>query len=541
MVIVRQDQTIELIQCKHYSGTIGPKVLKQELAKLCVSVFSGALPKRPNVVTFPVSTDLTAAAVDFLRDPASWRNAATPLVRRANRGRNDPDLLNFSLKWWPSPRHQTGAQLTVRARTYPDLIGMFFELKTVVDPEKTAAMQRTIDRFMEVEALPRYQKAVAGIGELIAETERRNPGILVKAAIASTGMDIEVFPKPGIGAIPYGTLTVMSDGEGRQGREKFQELIEKGKEAKLVEGEFLWDSSLDLSPLDPPKGRLVELRVSRDLPTPAVPVRLLCRRYDKTIVSIPYATARLVRFGDLESEISITGGKLAGEIRLILDSSRQTAHFSLKPNYSEHPSAMALLTARLLFNLKRGGEFFVESIEKDARILSMRTKGTGSKDGGFLVRLLEWLCTVNQAFSSDIRLPQKVTQEMAAELQTCAVAIRRGKLIHQRPAGTVAVTLTQQGIDALLANRQSTEPLNLFATGEATFSLFGTTLPPVEQRIMFAGVQPIQSHQEIEKMLESPFPEDGLRIEFRPKKVIREFPAWLKLDSSLPFPPAIPQ
>jgi hypothetical protein len=138
IVRYRADGSVELIQCKSYSGNVGVGEVRKELAKLFTNLHSGEIPINPDDVaqiSFYASPDLTADAKDLLRYSDKWREVAEKALREHLEDPPSPDLLQFALSWWPKAGFfpEIAVDLTQRAEHHKALIEEFFRIRKVVD------------------------------------------------------------------------------------------------------------------------------------------------------------------------------------------------------------------------------------------------------------------------------------------------------------------------------------------------------------------------------------------------------------------------
>lgn len=151
IVWIRKNGSVELIQCKRYSGNVGVGEIRKELAKLFTNLHSGEIPIEPDRVariSFYASPDLTADAKDLLRYPEKWREVAEKHLGESP----SPDLLEFALSWWPREGFhvEMGLDLTGRTKPYPDLRDEFFEVRKVIVGTVDEAVEKSKTAFRDV-------------------------------------------------------------------------------------------------------------------------------------------------------------------------------------------------------------------------------------------------------------------------------------------------------------------------------------------------------------------------------------------------------
>lgn len=157
IVRYREDGSVELIQCKRYSGNVEVGDIRGELAKLFANLHSGEIPIKPDSVSrisFYAASDLTAGAKDLLRYPEKWREIAEKALTKHLRRSPSPDLLQFALSWWPEEGFfpEIAVDLTQRAEHHKALIEEFFRIRKVVDgsvPDIVAGVEVVIEKALD--------------------------------------------------------------------------------------------------------------------------------------------------------------------------------------------------------------------------------------------------------------------------------------------------------------------------------------------------------------------------------------------------------
>lgn len=127
------DGTVEFVQCKRYTDNVGVDDVRKELAKLCVNVFQGRLPDKPDRVSFYVVPDLSSGAQDLLASQEEWRAVAPKALEEHLKGPPPEVLLAFAREWWPKFDRVAGAALGARVERHPTLMDRFFAVKKVVE------------------------------------------------------------------------------------------------------------------------------------------------------------------------------------------------------------------------------------------------------------------------------------------------------------------------------------------------------------------------------------------------------------------------
>ena len=534
IVIVGADQTIEFVQCKHYSRSVGLNEVREELAKWCKYFYEGKLREKPERAYLYVSTDLTPSALDFMRNREAWKRACGDVLSRLEKRRPDTQITKFAQEWWLPVEHEIGARITERARRFPDLIKMFFELRAVVDTEEAAQLRRATQEFTEFVALAEHEKASRGFERILRETEQRNPGLSIAAKVTPNQRSFEIRPAPGAAALQYGRLTLISDRKGLRGVEKIEECLDTGKPVELSEGEFKWDSALDLSLLSPAEGRQTKFSIVPGVAPTVVPVRLVCRKNGKKVREIGFAESRLLARGRRSLEIGISRGELAGEIRLTQDTRKRTNTFVFTPDFCNFTASLALGTARFMACLVNNAELEIQPIGRERIRIKIPIERPATPEGfSIVVHVLETLCRLNEEFSIDIRLPATFTSEEVDELEFLRRAMRGGRVVEPNPRSEFTVNLTRQGGEVFVDHLGSSIPLTVTAHRTISFSIFGTDLPALELRSILEAIRPVTPVTDLQEALTHDWPEDGFSFQLRPGRITHEFPRWLeRLDSA---------
>lgn len=168
IVRIKEDGSVELIQCKHYQSNVGIGEIKTEISKLYVNLHKRIIPERPDKVTFYVVPDLTAPAQDLINHHSKWIDIAKSALKEYLKKEPISELLDFALSWHPQFSKETAIDLTQRAGKHKDLVEEFFGYKKVIDSEdpKLSAI------LAQVEQIPKTGKLSATGANLADIAER---------------------------------------------------------------------------------------------------------------------------------------------------------------------------------------------------------------------------------------------------------------------------------------------------------------------------------------------------------------------------------
>lgn len=135
IVRIKDNGSVEVIQCKHYQRNVDKGEIRTEIAKLYVNIHSQIIPKFPDKVIFYVVPDLTAPAQDLINHHAKWLEIAESALKEYLKKEPTSELLDFALSWHPLFSKETAIDLTQRAWKHKELVYEFFSVKKVVESD----------------------------------------------------------------------------------------------------------------------------------------------------------------------------------------------------------------------------------------------------------------------------------------------------------------------------------------------------------------------------------------------------------------------
>lgn len=178
IVCIKEDGSVELIQCKKYQSNVGIGEIKTEISKLYVNLHRRIITERPDKVTFYVVPDLTAPAQDLINEHSNWIDIAESALKDYLKKEPTSELLDFALSWHPQFSKQTAIDLTQRAGKHKELVEEFFRYKKVIDSEdpKLSAI------LAQVEQIPKTGK-LSATGTNLADVAERYRGWLKEKTV----------------------------------------------------------------------------------------------------------------------------------------------------------------------------------------------------------------------------------------------------------------------------------------------------------------------------------------------------------------------
>jgi hypothetical protein len=167
IVCIKEDGSVELIQCKQYQSNVGIGEIKTEISKLYVNLHRRIITERPDKVTFYVVPDLTAPAQDLINEHSKWIDIAESALKDYLKKEPASELLDFALSWHPQFSKQTAIDLTQRAWKHKELVEEFFRYKKVIDSEdpKLSAILAQVEQIPKTEKLSATGANLADVAE----------------------------------------------------------------------------------------------------------------------------------------------------------------------------------------------------------------------------------------------------------------------------------------------------------------------------------------------------------------------------------------
>jgi hypothetical protein len=167
IVRIKDNGSVEVIQCKHYQRNVDKGEIRTEIAKLYVNIHSQIIPKCPDKVIFYVVPDLTAPAQDLINHHAKWLEIAESALKEYLKKEPTSELLDFALSWHPQFSKETAIDLTQRAWKHKELVEEFFRYKKVIDSEdpKLSAILAQVEQIPKTEKLSATGANLADVAE----------------------------------------------------------------------------------------------------------------------------------------------------------------------------------------------------------------------------------------------------------------------------------------------------------------------------------------------------------------------------------------
>ena len=357
------------------------------------------------------------------------------------------------------------------------------------------------------------------LSDLIAQSERENPGLSFSAHTTAQGTMFEVSSRVGSGPVHLGTLSFPPTECGRRGHGKFLRLVEEGRLAELQADEARWTPAFSM----PGRPELVAGRIviSPSLRSRVVPVRV---ETPSGVVLVDYAELRLVRAGTKEQELSLSGGRLAGTASFLLRTSG-APEVSFELTAGPTNAADALRTTEFFLNLVTGNRTRVVALETRACLFDF----TGHEDRGWTERLLaarallQDLLLINERLGLDLRYPEVIDEESAFNARVLAEGLRRGRVSHVR---TIASTgkIERSALQRIVEQRPDAA-IQIAMTEQAhAFALFGRTIE-VPCRVVLEDPVRADFDKAAEQSADAG-PEDLVEARVTWARITYEFPGW---------------
>lgn len=387
------------------------------------------------------------------------------------------------------------------------------------EQRRTDRIIEHVDDAVEEIVLRIRQPPDEALRDLIAESERANPGLSFSARTTATGTTFEVSARDGAASVHVGTLSFPPTESGRRGYEKIRRLVEEGRTAELDSEEGLWTPSFTIH------GRPVlsasRIVISSSTASRVVPVRVEAQ---SGAVLVDYAKLRLVRAGTQEQELSLSGGRLAGTAAFVMRASGiPTLSFEISAALAS--AADALRTIEFFLHLVTGGRTRVIALETGAVLFEF----TGHEDSAWRERLtnsralLQDLVLINERLGEGFTYPETVDAESAFNVHVLAEGIRRGR-VSQVLTSTSTATIERRSLQAIVEQRHDTGIQVAFTPSAHPFAVFGRTIE-VPCRVVLADPVRADFERAAEESADSN-PDDLVEVRVTWARITYEFPAW---------------
>lgn len=531
IIRVLTDGRLELIQCKHTSSNIGISVVKKELAKVFVNVFEGKIPgRRPDLVTFYVSSGLTSQALDLVRNQILWNSCAATEISKFLGSPPSRRLLRFSREWWPCHPPQIGLTLAERAKEIGGLVDEFFTVRKVVDASALAPLDEKLNQLIEEQMKDVPERMTSYVRQI----EEWNPDFHVAVESSAKNTKYTIRPKQGVGKVEIAKIEFPASEDGRRGYKKFERYLDEGHAVELTASEAKWEFGLHIPQLKAvePESRI---RITKNISKNHLPVRVECWRDEELVASIPFSKVRLERLGRKEREWVVSSGGIAGSMRFVLRSSpvhEGKLHFDFQPEQAS--ARVALTTADFMRNVDKGARIEVINLENEETVVSVwgAVADVDTQVWENTQRFLAYLCVINDALGIDLRYPEKVTTDDAIGAEFLALAIRHGRFARRTPG--LIYDLDASGDDLKNAVEGWSSGTDVTYSFESSLKpiICGQTLPVINY-LMELG--PLVPEEPIEKVLEAARCADaeGLKgIGVVCENVVYTFPDWHRVETS---------
>jgi hypothetical protein len=387
------------------------------------------------------------------------------------------------------------------------------QLRTVRILDKVNANQRSLD-----ELLLRMKPPDEALSDLIAQSERENPGLSFAARTTAQGTIFEVSVRRGGGPMHVGTLSFPATEGGQRGREKFRCLVEEGRVAELEADEARWSPAFSV-----PGDHASD--ISRIVISPSVRSRVVPVRIESTpgVALVDYAELRLVRAGTKEQELNLSAGRLAGAATFIVRA-QGASGVSFERSGGAASVADALRTTDFFLNLASGVPVSVVALETGVRILTF----TGREDRSWIERLrgerslLQDLRLINERLALDLQYPGVADQESAFNARILAEGIRYGRVSQVRMVDSSGTT--ERRVLQTIVERADTAIQLAMGDPRHAFTLFGRTVE-VPCRVVLS--EPIRADfDKDQERCADPGPEDLVTARIAWSRITYEFPEW---------------
>jgi Restriction endonuclease len=545
IVHIKQDGSVELIQCKRYQSNVGLPEIRTEFAKLYVNLHNQVIAERPEQVTFYVVPDLTAQAQDLISQPSTWIKIAELALKEHLKTQPTQALLNFALTWHPRFFKQTGIDLTQRALKHEDLLEEFFAYKKIIDSdspkinaiieqgETTQSQLNAITQLLKQQAIllhPNIANVSTAMRDLLSKAEEENSGIVFSATVDSQTQATVIIVKAKAEPVSFGTLVFPNTEAGERGKQKFfQMAIEEGRAIKLEVGEFDWKWDFKLPEMGTAPLKLEALCFCPRLPKICIPIRLDILQDKVSISSINFTYLHLVRAGTREMEFLVEGGQLIGKITLISYLQDEKITLNLGDiDLCFMTAAQARNIMGIMFALHQGGRLQVTSLEDDSVLFnetgSVSHCNMSKEELNIVNNFLDCLVKINDKFGLALQYPTTLDSEMLETAELIVTAIEKGKM--DSSSGTIYLTYGRQ--DALkIIEILRTGGGNLCMESENNYQFLSHDLPMGKSTIAFKNIFPVDDLSVLEQAVERLSESDSIRLGLQYECMTETFLRWL--------------
>jgi hypothetical protein len=561
IVRIKDNGSVEVIQCKHYQRNVDKGEIRTEIAKLYVNIHSQIIPKCPDKVIFYVVPDLTAPAHDLINYHSKWIEIAESALKEYLKKEPTPELVDFALSWHPQFSKQTAIDLTQRAWKHKELVYEFFSVKKVVESEvveqklnvvieqtenineiseQLKAVKQAVEQLSKTGNLslqPQVTNAPLALQNLLRQAEEYNPEIAFTANSDSQKTVFTLAAKAN--EVSFGTIVFPDTEAGTQGKHKFQMIIEEGRAIELEPGEYQWRWDIKLPEISLSPMTLKTLSFYPRIPEICTPIRLDILHDRETVASVNFTHLRLVRAGTREMEFLIEGGQLTGKITLVL--SLQDENLTLKLSDIDLCSITAVQAQNIIsimFALCQGSKIQVTSLENNS-VLLRESEGNvnhfniSEEEFEKTQKLLDCLIKINREFGLDIRFPQIYDDKTVKTAELIVAAIDQGKIEH--PSGIFRLFYGQKDALKFLEILREESSFDFSMDTEAEdYQLLDYALPMGKTRLVFENIFPIDGLQALEEAAQSLPESEEMEISLRYDRAIQSFLRWLPEATDAP-------
>lgn len=537
IVRIKQDGSVELIQCKRYQNNVDVGKIRAEIAKLYVNLHNGIIAEKPNRVTFYVVPDLTPSAQDLISHNSKWIKIAGNALKVHLKKEPNKELLDFVLSWYPGFSKEAAIDLTQRAWQHKNLIEEFFEYRKVID---SATVEPKLDEMLDllkqihegrgIPLQPNIANAPSSFQNLLHKAEEENPGIAF--AVTLDAEKIVFDAKAKANPVSFGTLAFPNSEAGERGKQKFfQMAIEEGRAIELEAGEYEWKWDFKLPEIGEEPLTLKTLSFCPRIPEIRVPIRIEILQNTELVASVNFTYLHLVRAGTREMEFLIEGGQLRGKITFI--SYLQDKKISLTfggVDLCTVTAAQAKETIAIILALYQGAELRVTSLENDAVLFEetgvVNHCNTSEKDLKNTVKFLDCLLKINREFDLDLRYPKTLEPETVETAAAIVNAIKEGRIEH--PSGILRLTYRRQEALKIVESLKTEGSFDLTMDIENDdHQLLGHVLPTGKSRVIFENIFLVEDVGVLKQAIQTLAELEEIQIALQYNRAIQTFLEWL--------------
>ncbi len=545
IVRIKEDGSVELIQCKHYQSNVGIGEIKTEISKLYVNLHKRIIPERPDKVTFYVVPDLTAPAQDLINHHSKWIDIAESALKEYLKKEPTSELLDFALSWHPQFSKETAIDLTQRVRKHKDLVEEFFRYKKVIDSEDpkldTILEQGEINKLLletllkrsEIFVQPNFTNVSAAMQELLCKSAEENPGLAFTVTLDEQTKTTVLTVAAKAAPINFGTLVFPNTESGRHGKQKFKVAIEEGRAVELEPTEYNWRWDFNLPEIGALPLTIQTLSLRPNVPKERIPVRLDVLRQRESVASVSFTYLRIVRAGTQEIEFHLENGQFTGKATFVFQLQEQKTTLNLSEiDLCSVKAEQAKNQLALMFALYQGGILQITSLDNNAVLFDdtgiIDSCNISEEEFQNRISLLNSLIKINCEFGLDIRYPETIDDDTVKRVELVVDIMEKGEIELPR-SGIVRILYNRQNalriIDSLRLG--SSLSLSMDEDNETDCQLLDHVLPMGKTKIYCEEMFLINGLQGMEQAIKEVPESDEIEIALRYERAIRKFMRWL--------------